>query len=151
MRTHTCRRTTIAHFRILNDLTRAKQRHIFDSHSTHLPPTSAPKIAHESPLSDPQSTHEAPLSDSQSTNEAPLSCARCPTNQPTFHPRSCPGSLTVYLRFTWESLDAAQYSSSTSAPYILGKITDISWFIYNSLILRLNATINHPSTCPHRM
>ena len=119
--------------------------------ATHHPPTKHHLATHEAPLSDSQSTHEAPLSDPRSTTQRLTTSARCPTKQPTFNPRRYPGSLTVCLRFTWESLGAVQYSSSTSSPYIPGKITDISWFIHNSLIVRLNATINHPSACPHRM
>ena len=108
--------------------------------TTHNPPTKAHSATHDEPPNNSQSTHDAPPND-----------PRCTTRQPTIHPRSYPDSLTVCLRFTWESLDPAQYSFSTGAPYIPGKITNISWFIQNSLILRLNATINHPSTCPHRM
>lgn len=151
MRTHTCRRTTIAYIRIRNDLTRAEQRHIFDSHSTHLPPTSAKKNAHEAPLSNPRSTTQRLTTSPRCTTQRLTTNTRCTTKQPTFNPRSYPGSLAIHLRFSWESLDAAQYTSSTGSPYIPGEVTDISWFIHNSLIVRLNATINHPSAHPHRM
>ena len=126
--------------RLNKSITEAHIRLAFDAFTPNERPQNCPRKPTQRPTKHHSATHEAPLSD-----------PRCPIKQPTFSPRRYPGSLTVCLRFTWESLDPSQYSSSTGALYIPGKITDASWFIHNSLILRLNATINHPSTCPHRM
>lgn len=119
--------------------------------ATHHPPTKAHSATHEASLSDSSPAHEAPLSDPRSTTQRLTTSPRSTTQRPIFNPRCYSGSLAIHLRFTWESLEAAHYSSSTSSPYILGKSTNTSWFIHSSLIVRLNATINHLSACPHRM
>ena len=105
----------------------------------------------ERPKKCPRKPTQRPITSPRCTTQRLTTSPRCTTKQPTFNPRSYPGSLAIHLRFTWESLDAAQYSSSTGSPYIPGKITNISWFIHNSLIVRLNATFNHPSARAHCM
>ena len=114
-------------------------------------PTMYHTTTHHQPTMHHSTTHEAQPIHPRCTTQRLTTSPRCTTKQPTFNPRSYPGSLAIHLRFTWESLDAAQYSSSTGSPYIPGKITNISWFIHNSLIVRLNATFNHPSARAHCM
>ena len=127
------------------------QRLISSTRCTTQRLTTSPRCTTQRLTTSPRCTTQRLTTSPRCTTQRLTTSPRCTTKQPTFNPRSYPGSLAIHLRFTWESLDAAQYSSSTGSPYIPGKITNISWFIHNSLIVRLNATFNHPSARAHCM